>query len=203
SSRRRHTRFSRDWSSDVCSSDLVAAEMLSGRLREHLRRHPSTGSPGTGELLADAFRAGRMEPAPPPYEPIHADNTVTVGPAETGRLTALLGSPELVRLRAETLEAGLPALEHSLGQLAGADDSTAGRVRIAMTAMAVHAGRYPHDQALGYHSFLSHVEEFLLRHDPDGRLLSTLEAGWASNRAQVLQLVGRVADGHPADQVEA
>src|SRR5690606_39530108 len=25
SSRRRHTRFSRDWSSDVCSSDLTAA----------------------------------------------------------------------------------------------------------------------------------------------------------------------------------
>src|SRR5690606_40318864 len=30
SSRRRHTRFSRDWSSDVCSSDLVAALCLSG-----------------------------------------------------------------------------------------------------------------------------------------------------------------------------
>src|SRR5690606_40735768 len=26
SSRRRHTRFSRDWSSDVCSSDLMKAE---------------------------------------------------------------------------------------------------------------------------------------------------------------------------------
>src|SRR5690606_39697085 len=26
SSRRRHTRFSRDWSSDVCSSDLVVAK---------------------------------------------------------------------------------------------------------------------------------------------------------------------------------
>src|SRR5690606_40951736 len=26
SSRRRHTRFSRDWSSDVCSSDLIPAE---------------------------------------------------------------------------------------------------------------------------------------------------------------------------------
>src|SRR5690606_40932923 len=26
SSRRRHTRFSRDWSSDVCSSDLVAGD---------------------------------------------------------------------------------------------------------------------------------------------------------------------------------
>src|SRR5690606_40900615 len=28
SSRRRHTRFSRDWSSDVCSSDLHATECL-------------------------------------------------------------------------------------------------------------------------------------------------------------------------------
>src|SRR3989304_7812786 len=28
SSRRRHTRCSRDWSSDVCSSDLVAPEVL-------------------------------------------------------------------------------------------------------------------------------------------------------------------------------
>src|SRR5207302_7749822 len=27
-SRRRHTRFSRDWSSDVCSSDLVASEKV-------------------------------------------------------------------------------------------------------------------------------------------------------------------------------
>src|SRR5690606_40162347 len=28
SSRRRHTRFSRDWSSDVCSSDLKALEKI-------------------------------------------------------------------------------------------------------------------------------------------------------------------------------
>src|SRR5207302_5076447 len=34
SSRRRHTRFSRDWSSDVCSSDLgLQVEPLAGRLR--------------------------------------------------------------------------------------------------------------------------------------------------------------------------
>src|SRR5690606_39457892 len=31
SSRRRHTRFSRDWSSDVCSSDLPACAVLAGR----------------------------------------------------------------------------------------------------------------------------------------------------------------------------
>src|SRR3712207_8086140 len=34
SSRRRHTRYWRDWSSDVCSSDLAAP----GRSRDHLRR---------------------------------------------------------------------------------------------------------------------------------------------------------------------
>src|SRR5690606_39703175 len=28
SSRRRHTRFSRDWSSDVCSSDLAAVDVV-------------------------------------------------------------------------------------------------------------------------------------------------------------------------------
>src|SRR5690606_39631656 len=59
SSRRRHTRFSRDWSSDVCSSDLGAdglTQTVTGRnLGAHaapwgagphpyLVAHPSTGS---------------------------------------------------------------------------------------------------------------------------------------------------------------
>src|SRR5690606_33813941 len=33
SSRRRHTRFSRDWSSDVCSSDYFGTDMLPGNVR--------------------------------------------------------------------------------------------------------------------------------------------------------------------------
>src|SRR6266536_6045928 len=40
SSRRRHTRSTRDWSSDVCSSDLRAGSPLSGRNRE---RGPTAG----------------------------------------------------------------------------------------------------------------------------------------------------------------
>src|SRR5690606_40422277 len=45
SSRRRHTRFSRDWSSDVCSSDLAkeflvdAIEIVFPDDRLHLRHH--------------------------------------------------------------------------------------------------------------------------------------------------------------------
>src|SRR5437870_12376393 len=49
SSRRRHTRWPRDWSSDVCSSDLA------GHRPERLR-------PGAGEKAADAG-ATRPDPA--------------------------------------------------------------------------------------------------------------------------------------------
>src|SRR5690606_40390115 len=38
SSRRRHTRFSRDWSSDVCSSDLAELETL-GELTKIAWKH--------------------------------------------------------------------------------------------------------------------------------------------------------------------
>src|SRR5207302_8257651 len=36
SSRRRHTRFSRDWSSDVCSSDLLFAMVIFRAYRKQL-----------------------------------------------------------------------------------------------------------------------------------------------------------------------
>src|SRR2546426_7087087 len=40
SSRRRHTRLQGDWSSDVCSSDLVAGEAGDERQAEHGGRRP-------------------------------------------------------------------------------------------------------------------------------------------------------------------
>src|SRR5690606_39853388 len=43
SSRRRHTRFSRDWSSDVCSSDLVEVRHARGAGRE-VREYDVVGS---------------------------------------------------------------------------------------------------------------------------------------------------------------
>src|SRR5256884_4464623 len=42
SSRRRHTRCSRDWSSDVCSSDLSPSTRLAHRARAHLARRVMT-----------------------------------------------------------------------------------------------------------------------------------------------------------------
>src|SRR3712207_9514262 len=59
SSRRRHTRYSRDWSSDVCSSDLVA--MVAGRTfamaaNRILDRHIDARKPRTAnrELVTGA-----------------------------------------------------------------------------------------------------------------------------------------------------
>src|SRR2546422_11582941 len=54
SSRRRHTRCSRDWSSDVCSSDLVHHFPMNPRRQVELG---SSGSGGLGHL-AVKFAAG-------------------------------------------------------------------------------------------------------------------------------------------------
>src|SRR5207245_3014898 len=55
SSRRRHTRCYRDWSSDVCSSDLAAApigEVAPGGIRGRLRLRAAEGLPSAPNALA-------------------------------------------------------------------------------------------------------------------------------------------------------
>src|SRR5215510_16239075 len=48
SSRRRHTRWPRDWSSDVCSSDLVADAIA--QYRAAIRIKPDFGEPHSNEI---------------------------------------------------------------------------------------------------------------------------------------------------------
>src|SRR5690606_41026828 len=72
SSRRRHTRFSRDWSSDVCSSDLGALVL---------------GACGKKEE-APAAAAGGAAPPPPQV------GVVTVQPGNVGLVTELPRSEE-------------------------------------------------------------------------------------------------------------
>src|SRR5207302_5453324 len=49
SSRRRHTRFSRDWSSDVCSSDLVAHHHRADERRKYNGQRPAGGTVEEGQ----------------------------------------------------------------------------------------------------------------------------------------------------------
>src|SRR5690606_40816538 len=58
SSRRRHTRFSRDWSSDVCSSDLAAASALLRPLGVDVPIYPVKGY-----SISVPIRAGANAPA--------------------------------------------------------------------------------------------------------------------------------------------
>src|SRR3712207_1132643 len=57
SSRRRHTRYWRDWSSDVCSSDLAGANMAGGVASALL-----TGRGDTGLFEVDEFWLDRVVP---------------------------------------------------------------------------------------------------------------------------------------------
>src|SRR5690606_39406597 len=74
SSRRRHTRFSRDWSSDVCSSDLESGRPFAGASREtlllvnNLLLVAATAMVLLGTLyplLADALGMGKISVGPP------------------------------------------------------------------------------------------------------------------------------------------
>src|SRR3712207_7649375 len=71
SSRRRHTRYWRDWSSDVCSSDLQAALDLEHALERRVDRAERDQVPGSDRVaLADPVGAilGLLEPRRGPVE---------------------------------------------------------------------------------------------------------------------------------------
>src|SRR5258707_10377490 len=83
SSRRRHTRYWRDWSSDVCSSDLDGAgQRALAALLHRGRGHPADATcadclaagrvlaPAIGAMLLAARRKGRMPLTPNDYDAI-------------------------------------------------------------------------------------------------------------------------------------
>src|SRR5690606_40319381 len=66
SSRRRHTRFSRDWSSDVCSSDLedaraAATGVAAAAIAAALRVPAAEIAVGAGTLAGEVGRAGETD----------------------------------------------------------------------------------------------------------------------------------------------
>src|SRR6201996_5830564 len=57
SSRRRHTRFDCDWSSDVCSSDLMVRNSGDHGLESPAERR-AAGKPEAGRITLNAFHEG-------------------------------------------------------------------------------------------------------------------------------------------------
>src|SRR5690606_39510196 len=65
SSRRRHTTFSRDWSSDVCSSDLEYVKLIRACWdNDPLRRPPFENVSALLEELIEAYNNGATKVGP-------------------------------------------------------------------------------------------------------------------------------------------
>lgn len=167
------------------------ADLVASRLRAHLEQHPSTVDLDRDVLLAQAKQNGIAELVPPPYEPIHPDNTVVVEPTDLTALRQLLASDALVELRSRCLRLGVPAITDAVA----VDGTSQSRVRLAMVAMTAHASRFPAGLVNGYHSFLSHLEGFLLHSDPDGVLRARFDGVWERNADQVVETVRGVTEG--------
>src|SRR5260370_8678146 len=108
SSRRRHTRFKCDWSSDVCSSDLtrsprtepavgiaVRGDRVAHRLRRAAAHQPLEPAPlqhpavGGDELLSCVNVWDAHAPSRPPRPPPRLERNARVGPrADPGPLTS-------------------------------------------------------------------------------------------------------------------
>ncbi|KJY27547.1 hypothetical protein VR44_27310, partial [Streptomyces katrae] len=134
-----------------------ASESAASALRDWLREHPSHGDLTETELLERAALAGRAELVPPPYGPIEPDNTVRIQAVDRSSVRGLLGE-DGAALREDLLRAGLGALRAGAGFLGEHGDGERARIRLAVTALAAHAGAHPGGLAGGHWSYVSHLE---------------------------------------------
>ncbi|MEW1637958.1 lantibiotic dehydratase C-terminal domain-containing protein [Streptomyces sp. NPDC093801] len=171
-----------------------AAGSAAAALRDWLREHPSHGDLTEAQLLERAAEAGRAELVPPPYGPIEPDNTVRIESVDRSSVRGLLGA-DGTALREDLLRAGLGALRAGAGFLGEHGDGAQARIRLAVTALAAHAAAHPGGLAGGHWSYVSHLEDFLVHEDPDGRLRERFERHGERADGAVTALVGRIADG--------
>jgi hypothetical protein len=117
-----------------------------------------------------------------------------VVPADERPLWTTLGV-DGVSVRNRLLRLGVPALEAGCGFLGAHGDRASSRLQVAVAAMTAHAARFPAGLAAGYHSYLSHLEDFLANDDPDGRLAATFAGHWDRSAGPITALVTRIAEG--------
>jgi hypothetical protein len=171
------------------------ADAAAERLRQYLIDRPSVHRVDAGALLADAEAAGHAELVPPPYGPLRPDNTVRVEPNDDSRTRALLHD-DGVEARTRLLRLGVPALRATVDFLGAHGDSGPARLQVALAAMTAHAAALPTVGVTGgYHSYISHLEDFLVNNDPDGRLAETFADRWEQHADQVTGLVARICEG--------
>ncbi|MEU8844505.1 lantibiotic dehydratase C-terminal domain-containing protein [Streptomyces roseus] len=172
----------------------AAAERTAVELAARAASHPSRAAVDGQRLLAQAEAAGRAELIPPPYGPLVPDNTVRVEPVDRSSLTALIG-PDGVRLREDLLTLGLSALDAGATFLAERANTSTARVELVVAALAAHAAAHPEGLVGGHYSYVSHLEDFLVQEDHDGRIRAAFDRRWDAVGGRIAALVSRIASG--------
>lgn len=181
----------------------AAVGPIRSRFTEHLATRPAPLPVDPAELLARSVVAGRAELVPGPYEPIHPHGTVRAERPDETALAALLGSAAAVGHRRRLMAGALDAVEASAQELRDGGDTAGARVRVALAAMTAHAAQYPQGVAAGSISYQSHVEDFLYRTDPDGRLRARFATVWRRTGVRVTDAVHRMSRDDPPDALHA
>src|SRR5690606_1827437 len=108
SSRRRHTRFSRDWSSDVCSSDLCRVERESLVLGELQADGLELAQPGRAAQLAAAATHATQECGLVPYTDLLELDARAERAGEVANQLAEVDAPLCREVDRQRVAAGLP-----------------------------------------------------------------------------------------------
>src|SRR5581483_10113817 len=134
SSRRRHTRYWRDWSSDVCSSDLVLAVIRGTAINHDGRSAGLTVPNGLSQqsVIRLALQNGGVAPEEVGYVEAHGTGTPLGDPIEIESIGAVYGAR-----RAQPLLVG--SVKTNLGHL----EAAAGIAGLMKVVLMLQHGRIP------------------------------------------------------------
>ncbi|HEY3903798.1 MAG TPA: lantibiotic dehydratase C-terminal domain-containing protein [Streptosporangiaceae bacterium] len=177
----------------ITRGDLVACraalDQVAPDITGYLAENPSTAQLDEQAYLAISEQLGEAELELGPYAPLRPDNTVQ---AITLDATDALLEATAMPGREYLLHAARPALAATLSR-PGAGEQVYGAPRsLIYRLLVLVAASYPGGIRRGFLSFISHVKEFLLWSDQDGKVERRFATALASQRTTLLGLTEAV-----------
>ncbi len=177
---------------DAGAFDAVVAPATAETVGEYLRRHPSRATlPHEDVLLPAHERAARMEREDGPLRPLVPDNAIRMEPHDR-RLHILEGEAG-ADLLASFYAATTPLAFAMLERIRGGASRQALSLILMLAVAHRHWGTPPHLR-VGFVSFRSHAEAFLVQCEHPDRVRAAFDRDYAAHRDALLGLVHGVID---------